>query len=94
MERLYQRYKGRAFTIVAISIDHGASEGVARFVNRLGVTFPIGLDPKLEVASRYTVRALPSSFLIDQSGRTVAAALGPRDWDAAASHAVVEHLLK
>src|SRR5713101_7830094 len=94
MERLYQRYKGRGFTIVAISIDSGGTEGVASFVKKLGLTFPIGLDPTLEVANRYTVRALPSSFLIDGNGNTVAVALGPRDWDTVASHAVVEGLLK
>lgn len=93
MERLYQRYKDRRFTIVAISIDSGASDGVASFVRKLGLTFPIGLDPKLEVANRYTVRALPSSFLIDRTGNTVAVALGPRDWDGNAARAVVEGLL-
>ena len=67
---------------------------VAAFVRKLGLTFPIGLDPKAEVADRYTVRALPSSFLIDRAGRTVAIALGPRDWDATAAHAAVEALLR
>ena len=94
MERLYKRYRDRGFTIVAISIDSGDRQAVATFVKKLGLTFPIGLDPKLEVANRYTVRALPSSFLIDRRGNTVAVALGPRDWDGGAAHAVVESLLK
>ena len=94
MERLYRRYKDRSFTIVAISIDSGASDGVVSFVRKLGLTFPIGLDPKLEVANRYTVRALPSTFLIDRTGNTVAVALGPREWDGDAARAVVELLLR
>ncbi len=94
MERLYRRYKDRGFVIVAVSIDTGKPEHVVAFVKQLGLTFPIGLDPKLEVADRFTVRALPSSFLIDREGNTVAVALGPRDWDGAAAHAVVESLLK
>src|SRR5919201_2641192 len=53
MERLYTRYKGRGFTIVAISIDHGALQGVERFVKSLALTFPIGLDPRLAVANSY-----------------------------------------
>ncbi len=71
MERLYRRHKAQGFTIVAISIDSGSAESVAAFMKRLGLTFPIGLDPKLEVANRYTVRALPSTFLIDRNGNTV-----------------------
>ena len=94
MERLYQRYKGRGFTIAAISIDSGGTRAVASFVKQLGLTYPIGLDPKLGVANRYTVRALPSSFLIDGKGNTVAIALGPRDWDSVAARAVIESLLK
>jgi peroxiredoxin len=94
MERLYRRHKEHGFTIVAISIDSGGTDGVAWFVRKLGLTFPIGLDPKLEVANRYTVRALPSSFLVDRAGKTVAVALGPRDWDGKAAHAVVERLLR
>ncbi len=94
MERLYRRHKDRGFTIVAISIDAAGAERVASFVKQLGLTFPIGLDPSLEVANRYTVRALPSSFLIDRMGNTAAIAIGPRDWDRTAAHAVVEMLLR
>ncbi len=94
MQRLYTRYKDRGLTVAAISIDGGAPQGVEAFVKKLGLTFPIGLDPRLEVANRYTVRALPSSFLIDAGGTTVAVALGPRDWDSAAARAVIEALLR
>lgn len=94
MERLHRRYKERGFTILAISIDSGGEGTVAEFVKAHGLTFPIGLDPKLAVANLYGIRALPSTFLIDKSGNTAAVALGPRDWDGAAAHAVVESLLK
>ena len=94
MERLYRRYKEKGFTIVAISIDTGGTRPIETFVKNHGLTFPIGLDPKLEVANRYTVRALPSTFLIDRNSNTVAAALGPRDWDSKAARAVIETLIK
>jgi peroxiredoxin len=94
MERLYRRYKERGFTILAVSIDAGGERAVRDFVKAHGLTFLIGLDPKLEVANLYTVRALPSTFVIDRSGNTAAVALGPRDWDGAAAHAVIESLLK
>ena len=95
MERLYRRYKDRGLAMLAISIDSEDKAGVAAaFVKKYGLTFTIGLDARLEVANRYTVRALPSSFLIDKSSRIVAVALGPRDWDGTAAHAVIEGLLK
>jgi peroxiredoxin len=94
MERLYRRYKAHGFTIVAISIDTAEPEAVRGFAKALGLTFPIGLDPTLEIANRYTVRALPSTFLVDRQGHTAAIALGPRDWDGTAAHAVIESLLR
>ncbi len=93
MERLYRRFRERGFTMVAISIDAN-TPAVAPFVRHLGLTFPIGLDPKMEVAARYGLRALPTTVLIDRGGRMVAFAFGPREWDSAAAHALIEGLLK
>lgn len=94
MERLYRRYKDRGFTIVAISIDTASAEAVGAFVKRLGLTFPIGLDATLAVANQYTVRALPSTFVIDRAGTIAAIALGPRDFDSPAARGLVEALVK
>ena len=94
MERLHHQYKDRGLRVVAISVDSAGADTVARFVKSLGLTFSIGLDPKQEVANRYGVRALPSTFLLDRNGNTAAMALGPRDWSGPAAYAVIETLLK
>jgi peroxiredoxin len=94
MERLHQRYRKRGFTVLAISIDADGAAAVVPFAKNLGVTFPIGLDPKMALATEYGVRALPSTFVIDRHGSTVAMAIGPRDWDSKAAHEVVEALLE
>lgn len=94
MERLYRRYGGRGLTILAVSVDRGGPATVAAFVKMLRLTYPIGLDPRMEVAEQYRVRALPSSFLVDRHGDVAGIAVGPRDWDNPAARAVVETLLK
>jgi cytochrome c biogenesis protein CcmG/thiol:disulfide interchange protein DsbE len=94
MERLYQRYGDRGLTILAVSVDTGRPATVAAFTKMLRLTYPIGLDPKMEVAEQYRVRGLPSSFLIDRQGNVAAIAIGPRDWDSPPARAVVEALLK
>lgn len=93
MERAHRRYRDRGLTIVGLALDRDPGP-VADFVKALRLTFPIGLDPEYEVANRYAVRALPSSFLIDRQGAVVAVALGPRDWDGTAARAVFESLLQ
>ena len=82
MERLYQELAGPGFEMVAISVDAGRAE-VEAFQQRLGVTFPILLDPAKTVSESYQTYRFPESFLIDGEGRILARYIGPRDWDAA-----------
>lgn len=93
MERLYRRYESKGLVVLAISIDSEATV-IPGFVKQNKLTFPIGHDPKMALAERYGVRALPSSFLIDRRGNLAALAIGPRAWDTSASYAVIESLLK
>ena len=58
------------------------------------LTFPAALDPKMDLANAYGVRALPSSFVVDRKGEITALALGPRAWDDDAAHSLIEGLLK
>ncbi|MBI4637567.1 MAG: TlpA family protein disulfide reductase [Candidatus Rokubacteria bacterium] len=93
MERLYRQHRDRGFVMVAVSLD--ADPAVVRpFVAERGFTFSVGLDPKMQVANAYGVRALPSSFVIDRSGNLAALAIGPRTWDNEASHSLVEGMTR
>jgi peroxiredoxin len=93
MERLWQHHKDQGFVIVAVSLD--ADPAVVKpFVDRHTLTFPVALDPKMDLGNAYGVRALPSSFIVDTQGYLAALALGPRSWDNDASHSLVEGLLR
>ncbi|MCI0547045.1 MAG: TlpA family protein disulfide reductase [Candidatus Rokubacteria bacterium] len=93
MERLYRRFKDRGLAVVALSVDPEPS-AVAPFVREHKLSFAIGLDPRMSVASLYGVRALPSTFIIDRRGILSSLALGPREWDSRAAHAFFESLLR
>jgi len=93
MERLYRRQKGAGFVLVAVSVDADPSV-VAPFLQAHGLTFPVALDPKMDLANGYGVRALPSSFLIDRQGNLRAMALGPRHWDGEISNALIERMAR
>ena len=94
MERLYRAYKDRGLVVLAVSIDSQGASVVTPFVKKFGLTFPIGLDPRMVVRERYGVWAVPSTFFIDRAGKRVLFANGAREWDGKAAHAVVESLLK
>lgn len=93
MERLWRQHKNRGFAMVAISLD-ADPEVVGPFVAEHKFTFQIALDPKMEVANAYGVRALPASLLVDRRGNLTALALGPRTWDNDAAHSLIEGLTR
>lgn len=92
MERLYQALRGRDFELVAVSVDDGRAE-VEAFQERMGLTFPIVLDPGKRVADRYQSYRFPESWLVDRDGQLVARFIGPRDWDASVYVQRIERLL-
>ncbi len=94
MERLYQRLRGPEFELVAISVDTDA-EAVGRFRDRLGLSFPILLDPRSEVSRAYQTTGYPESFLIDRSGELASQRfVGPRAWDDPDYVAAVKRVLE
>ena len=51
MERLYRKYKDKGLVVLAISQDADGADAVPPFVKKHGLTFPIGLDPKMLVSA-------------------------------------------
>jgi len=94
MERLWQRYKDQGLVVIALSMDSAGAKVVKPYIEQSKYTYPVGLDPKMEVAQLYGARSVPSTFIIDRSGALRAIALGPRDWDGKAAFAYFEALLK
>jgi thiol-disulfide isomerase/thioredoxin len=85
-----QKKFGSALTVVAVSEDHRGEVIVKLFVQKLGLdTLKIGLDPKSAVSRAFDVRGLPSSFLIDPSGKIVGKVEGAADWDSDQLRAVL-----
>jgi peroxiredoxin len=63
-------YEARAedgLVVLAVNYQQKAEE-VRPFVEELGLTFPVVLDPSLRVARLYQVRGLPSSMIVDPDG--------------------------
>lgn len=69
MQEIYQEYRERGFTILAVNAANQDSRVEAdAFVEELGLTFPILYDTDGLVSELYQVRALPSSYFILPDG--------------------------
>ena len=59
------RDEGVAFLIIDIAED---DEVVARFMEDRGFTIPVIMDQTGDVATRYNISALPTTFILDREG--------------------------
>jgi cytochrome c biogenesis protein CcmG/thiol:disulfide interchange protein DsbE len=81
LERLYRMRKDEGFEIVAVNTERASASKVASFVGEYGMSFPILLNPQGDVGSRYRVRAIPTSFLLDKNGVIRWQIVGGREWE-------------
>ena len=91
MQSLYDSMFGEDFEMLAVSIDHKTKAEVSQFISQHGYTFPVLVDPRSKVASRYNVTGIPVTFIINKEGIIVDKVVGARDWGA---HAMVQKLTK
>ena len=80
IQKLYERFKGENFEILAVSIDSTGREVVAPFMRTMNLTFPALLDPGENIRPLYGVTGVPESFIIDKEGIVVEKIIGPIDW--------------
>ncbi len=66
-ERIYKRFHAKDF--VALGIDEDAEPKIAAtFAKKLGMSYPVLLDPRGRAFDAYGARMMPAVFLIDSSG--------------------------
>ncbi len=71
VKRVYQKYHDRGFEILGISLDRSRRD-LDRYLADHGITWPQYFDGKYwqnEIAQRYGIQSIPTTFLIDRRGR-------------------------
>lgn len=94
LQALADRHADAGLVVVAVNVDRDDPDDVAGYGRRLGLSFPLPLDPDGEVRGAYRVRALPTTYLIGRDGRLAGFAMGERPWDGPAADALVRALLE
>lgn len=69
LQEVYEQNRARGLKVIAVNMtfQDSASEAEA-FVRQYALTFPVLLDTTGAVGNSYQMRALPSTFFIDQEG--------------------------
>jgi thiol-disulfide isomerase/thioredoxin len=92
MEKLHLKLKDKDFALVSISIQDSAAE-VQRFFKQNKLTFTALLDSIGKTVPGFGIRAIPTTLILDKTGRIVGRVIGPREWDSRESMAMFENLI-
>jgi thiol-disulfide isomerase/thioredoxin len=75
IEKYYDQYS-QQFSVLAVNNDEPAGE-VANFVQEMGLSFDILLDPGAKVQNLYRLRGYPTSIVVDAEGILRVQHIGP-----------------
>lgn len=70
MNALQQKYSSDAFVMLAVNVDSDKALADV-FLQQVPANFPIVYDPNGEIASKYDLLGMPSSFIINKQGEIV-----------------------
>jgi thiol-disulfide isomerase/thioredoxin len=71
LEKMHAKYAPRGFEVVGVSVDEEGSVPVKPFVQEQAIKYPIVLDPPGKIANVLQTTVLPTSVVIDRSGKIV-----------------------
>jgi len=71
LQALHNQYAANGFKVIGVSVDEGETEAVKTFVKEQKITYPIAIDPEGRIANLVQTTVLPTSLLLDRSGRIV-----------------------
>jgi peroxiredoxin len=93
--KLYEELHESGLQVVAISVDDVNSVGKVKTATRkLGLPYPVLLDPRGEYSKRLGVASLPTNVLLDNDGRIVRTFTGFRPGDEKEFAAEIKKLMQ
>ena len=79
MQRLRAMLAGKPFEVLAVNVDEPEIR-VRRFVTETNLDLPVLLDVNKTVTRAWSVRVMPTTFLVGLDGRIRYRVLGDLDW--------------
>jgi peroxiredoxin len=91
MEKLHAQFKDKDFAMVAVNLREPATR-VKDFFDEHKLTFTALLDSKGKIGSRFGIRAVPTTFILDKEGGIIGKVFGSREWTSQKSFDLFEYL--
>ena len=65
---LQEKFKDKSFTVLGVDVGESKTK-VSNFAEKIGINYPVVLDPDMSVTERYSVVGIPTSFLVSSTGK-------------------------
>jgi peroxiredoxin len=73
---LQKKYQAQGLAVVGVSVDQASSDAVKSFAQKSGINYPVVLTDTKIVDAYGGIDGLPTTFIIDRTGRIVKQYLG------------------
>ncbi len=93
LNQMQERYADEGLKVIAINLDKDKARA-RKFLEHIAVDFDIAYDPEGEVADLYSLKVMPSSYLIDRKGNLIHAYKGFKTSDGSRIEDMIRELLK
>jgi len=92
MNEMQERYGEDGFKVIGINVDKDKAMA-EKFLELVPASFDIAYDPEGEVADLYSLKVMPSSYLIDRDGNLVHAHKGFKTSDGSRMEDMIKKLI-
>lgn len=93
MNHIQKKYGNKGFKIIAVNLDQEPDKAKA-FLDKIPANFTIAYDPEGVSATAFKVKGMPSSYLIDRSGKITFSHIGFREKEIPAMEQKIKQLLR
>jgi thiol-disulfide isomerase/thioredoxin len=95
LERLQKELGSAQFEVVALSIDRGGVEAAKKFLDQINVqALGVYVDQTARSSSALKAIGMPTTLLLDRSGRELGRLVGPAEWDSEEAKKLINAALK
>lgn len=94
VQRAHNELKKDGINVITISVDAGGESAIRPVFATGGYTLPALIDPDMNVARGFGVRAVPYTVVVDSGGRITARGYGHVDFDGPVLRKYVRSLVK
>jgi len=93
MNNLQKRYGNKGFKVIAVNLDQEQDKAKA-FLDKIPANFTVAYDPEGVSATAFKVKGMPSSYLIDRTGKITFSHIGFREKEIPAMEKKIKQLLR